>query len=217
MARVAKCPQCENDLLIPDEAAASGLAKCPSCKSFFDLEHAESRELPPVVLVESNIDPSISQTAPTLSDLAPAGSVSDTLPQVPQTEEAYQLDDEPYELDTSTEESPEAAAQRIDQWFRSAKTLSDLPSSAGNPDDEIEVQKVEPEDIAPQEVHTLAGGKTIDISELHAGGFDSDFELDQPEEAQNEQAAWDDSQDMERLLAGIENQPAHSFDSPSDE
>jgi hypothetical protein len=217
MARVAKCPQCENDLLVPDDAASSGLAKCPSCKSFFDLEHAESRELPQVVVVESKIDPAISQAAPTLSDLPPAVSISDSLPQGPETEEPHQLDDAPYELDTSSEESPEAAAQRIDQWFRSAKTLSDLPSSAGNPDDEIEVQKVEPQNIAPQEAHTPIGSKTIDISEMHAGGFDSDFELDQPEEAPHEAAAWDDSQDMERLLAGIENEPAHSFDEPGNE
>jgi hypothetical protein len=213
MARVAKCPQCENDLLVPDEAAASGLAKCPSCKSFFDLDHAESRELPQVVLVESKIDHSISQTAPTLSDLPPAESLSDTLPQVPESDEPYELDDEPLELETSNEtpeESPEAAAQRIDQWFRSAKTLSDVPQAASDPDEEIEVQKIDPQDVDP-----LAGSKTIDIGEMRAaGGFDSDFELDQPAETPHDAAAWDDSQDMERLLAGIENEPAHSFDEP---
>lgn len=215
MARVAKCPQCENDLLVPDEAAASGLAKCPSCKSFFDLDHAESRELPQVVLVESKIDHSISQTAPTLSDIPSAESLSDTLPQVPESDAPYELDDEPLELETSNEtpeESPEAAAQRIDQWFRSNKTLSDVPQAASDPDEEIEVQK-----IAPQDVDPLAGSKTIDIGEMRAaGGFDSDFELDQPAETPQDAAAWDDSQDMERLLAGIENEPAHSIDEPAE-
>src|SRR6185503_319828 len=180
--------------------------------------HAESRELPQVVLVESKVDHSISQTAPTLSDMPSAESLSDTLPQVPESDEPYELDDEPLELESSSdssmspEESPEAAAQRIDQWFRSNKTLSDVPQAASDSDEEIEVQKIEPQDIDP-----LAGSKTIDIGEMRAaGGFDSDFELDQPAETPHDAAAWDDSQDMERLLAGIENEPAHSFDEPAE-
>ena len=37
------------------------------------------------------------------------------------------IDDNLGDADDVEEESPEAAAQRIDAWFRSAKTLEDLP------------------------------------------------------------------------------------------
>ena len=53
MARVASCPQCEHDLLVPDDAEPSALVKCPQCRAFFELQHAESRELPAALVVDS--------------------------------------------------------------------------------------------------------------------------------------------------------------------
>jgi len=40
MARVASCPQCEHELLVPDDAEPSALVKCPECRAFFELQHA---------------------------------------------------------------------------------------------------------------------------------------------------------------------------------
>src|SRR3954453_5661458 len=65
MARVASCPQCEHDLLVPDDAEPSALVKCPQCRAFFELQHAESRELPSALLVESHPKPSVASTGAT--------------------------------------------------------------------------------------------------------------------------------------------------------
>ena len=56
MARVASCPQCEHELLVPDDAEPSALVKCPQCRAFFELQHAESRELPAALIVQSHTD-----------------------------------------------------------------------------------------------------------------------------------------------------------------
>src|SRR6476646_10492051 len=58
MARVASCPQCEHELLVPDDAEPSALVKCPQCRAFFELQHAESRELPAALVVQSHTEPS---------------------------------------------------------------------------------------------------------------------------------------------------------------
>src|SRR6476620_7883171 len=75
MARVASCPQCEHDLLVPDDAAPSALVKCPQCRAFFELQHAESRELPAALVVDSQPTPNVSTTemsnSPTLEDFPP--------------------------------------------------------------------------------------------------------------------------------------------------
>src|SRR4051812_38457227 len=62
MARVASCPQCEHDLLVPDETEPSALVKCPQCRAFFELQHAASRELPSALIVESHPKPSVAST-----------------------------------------------------------------------------------------------------------------------------------------------------------
>src|SRR4051794_18111101 len=58
MARVASCPKCEHELLVPDDADPSALVKCPQCRAFFELQHAESRELPAALIVQSQPEPS---------------------------------------------------------------------------------------------------------------------------------------------------------------
>src|SRR3954470_16541804 len=64
MARVASCPQCEHDRLVPDDAEPSALVKCPQCRAFFELQHADSRELPTALIVESHSAPSDPQNMP---------------------------------------------------------------------------------------------------------------------------------------------------------
>ena len=53
MARVASCPQCDHQLVIPSEATGEAWAKCPECRAFFQIGEAMSRELPTAVLVEA--------------------------------------------------------------------------------------------------------------------------------------------------------------------
>ena len=53
MAQLANCPQCDHDLLVPEGVAAGAWARCPSCRAFFQLKDAKSRELSTLELVES--------------------------------------------------------------------------------------------------------------------------------------------------------------------
>src|SRR6478735_2848159 len=80
MARVASCPQCEHDLLVPDDAAPSALVKCPQCRGFFELQHAESRELPAALVVDSHPAPSTESPqlskSPTVDDFSSLATLS---------------------------------------------------------------------------------------------------------------------------------------------
>jgi hypothetical protein len=101
-------------------------------------------------------------------------------------------------------ETPEAAAQRIDAWFRSAKTLADVPALDSESVDYSPA-------VAPQEKRETspANHATIDLTvgeddELHSS---DDFELDTPDAAHTAGPAWDDPQHMDKLLADFQNQP----------
>src|SRR3954447_21221174 len=97
MARVASCPQCEHELLVPDDAEPSALVKCPQCRAFFELQHAESRELPAALVVESRPE---SKTANTESSKSPTGNESTFL--APSNINLRPLSDE--ETDSDAEE-----------------------------------------------------------------------------------------------------------------
>src|SRR4051812_41422374 len=159
MARVASCPQCEHELLVPDDAKPSALVKCPECRAFFELQHAESRELPSALVVESHPKPSVASTglskSPMSDDVTERATLRSALEPISEDElngetdvldfadekpDADQgpvsvpisgLGDAPQEFKPAGTESHEEAAQRIDQWFRSAKTLSDVPALEG--------------------------------------------------------------------------------------
>ena len=105
-------------------------------------------------------------------------------------------------------ETPEAAAQRIDAWFRSAKTLPDVPPLEDEtPLEHTAVDYHDDDEI--ESVSSAANNATIDLGSQGVDGLDlsDDFELETPPEAPQDIATWDDSQHMERLLAGIEDQP----------
>jgi hypothetical protein len=241
MARVASCPQCEHDLLVPDDAEPSSLVKCPECRAFFELQHAESRELPAALVVQSHTEPSgpsieLSEPTklPTLDDFSSLAALRGELEPISEEElkddssdadildfadeepaadhgsaslRAPQLVDEPQESKQPGTESHEEAAQRIDQWFRSAKTLSDLPA-------------LEESDLAGQSSNEMleptsdAAGNSIDLSSDDAEFAEvaSDFELETPADLPNDAAPWDDSQHMDRLLADLEGQPIDTYE-----
>jgi hypothetical protein len=229
MARVASCPQCEHDLLVPDDAEPSALVKCPQCRAFFELQHAESRELPAALVVESRSEP---EAANTESSKSPTGDGTSSLATSnvelkPMSKENLEGDIE--ELDFADEEpaaetlqlpqqnqppgpvqgeSPEAAAQRIDAWFRSAKTLSDVPpleSAAAEHDQNAESPEM------------IASSQTIDISanDPRLTDLSSDFELESTSDSPHDAAPWDDSQHMDRLLADLEGQPVDTLEPAS--
>ena len=189
MARVASCPQCEHDLLVPDDAEPSALVKCPQCRAFFELQHAESRELPAALVVQSHPKPSSASTelskSPTADDFSSHATLRGELEPISEEElksetgdsrrsrfcgrrnptatKAQQsipvprIADEPQEFKPAGTESHEEAAQRIDQWFRSAKTLSDLPSL-----DEGELAGQSSNEMVEPTTHA-SGGAPIDL------------------------------------------------------
>jgi len=124
---------------------------------------------------------------------------------------APQLLDEPQESKQPGTESHEEAAQRIDQWFRSAKTLSDVP-----PLDEAELTGQSSHEMLEPTTHA-ASGETIDSSSDDAALADvtSDFELETSSASPNDAAPWDDSQHMDRLLADLEGQPIDTYEPES--
>lgn len=263
MARVASCPQCEHDLIVPDDADPSALIKCPQCRGFFELQHAPSRELPAALIVESHAPSASGSTdlskLPTVDDFSTLATIkgdaepiteeelkggADVLEFAPEETvefvtndpndfsneepltlaheepiaELPRIADEAGEYKVPGTESHEEAAQRIDQWFRSAKTLSDLPplepgDLAGNTSAEL----VEP--MPATETHPIVpvdfgGGESMTFGE-----HSQDLEMVSPSDAPaSDGPAWDDSQHMDRLLADLESQPADTFEpSASDE
>ncbi len=52
MPQLAKCPQCEHDLLVPEDLATGAWARCPSCWSFFQMKDATTRPLPTLEVIE---------------------------------------------------------------------------------------------------------------------------------------------------------------------
>ena len=103
MAQVASCPQCQHDLLVPDEASNESWAKCPSCRSFFQIQDAMTRELPAVVLVEADA----------MEDEAPATPTAEFSSSPTWNE---MVDDAPATLDAS-----EIETQLADQETQSAQ------------------------------------------------------------------------------------------------
>jgi hypothetical protein len=251
MARVASCPQCEHDLLVPDDADPSALVKCPQCRGFFELQHAASRELPAALVVDSHAPPASEITelskSPTVDDFSSLATIKGdaepiseedlksepdflefapeepiefakneprTLAQEEPGAELPRIADEPSDYKVPGAESHEEAAQRIDQWFRSAKTLSDLPP-------------LEPGDLAGKaseelfEPAQVAGTEPVDPIDFRSedkaafSGSTPDLELQPPAEhsdSSNEGPAWDDSQHMDRLLSDLESQPLDKLD-----
>ena len=264
MARVASCPQCEHDLLVPDDAAPSALVKCPQCRAFFELQHAAARELPPALIVDSSPLPELTELPELAQEVPPVESASTTVTDFsslatlsldPETgpeadirrnaddveTEEFKIADEfefaenvldeplPAEVeepapriagfDLSAEqaqpepvETPEEAAKRIDAWFRSAKTLSDVPAldlSAPEPAPEVEMELTAPVEAAEEE--------TVDFSasDSPVADLSADLELDAPVESMEsseETAPWDDSQHMDRLLADLEGEAVDTYE-----
>jgi hypothetical protein len=243
MARVASCPQCEQDLIVPDNADPSALVKCPQCRGFFELQHAASRELPAALVVESHAPSASGRTelskSPTVEEFSSLATLkgdaepiseeelkgeADVLEFAPEERiefaselaaELPRIADEPSESKVPGTESHEEAAQRIDQWFRSAKTLSDLPP-------------LEPGDLAGKTsaelVEPLPAAGTDPVEPVDFGGGDSatfgehghNLELESPADHSglpSDGPAWDDSQHMDRLLADLDSQPVDTFES----
>src|SRR3954451_13575504 len=58
MPQLAKCPQCQHDLLAPEDVVAGAWVRCPSCWSFFQMKDAITRALPTLEVIEPNTQPS---------------------------------------------------------------------------------------------------------------------------------------------------------------
>ncbi len=239
MARVASCPQCDHELEIPSEAQGDAWAKCPSCSAYFQIQQATTRSVPSAVLVdESELDgPQLLKgdtieinALPKLGDLDHLSEPTEK----PATFEDLTVDDLDLELDTPTEKPKradelEATAQRIDEWFRSAKTVPDMPAvtdeETTSESDELDelVSEIESE-ITNDDFSTIGSPRANATIDLDADRMDeltglADFDLDDPasfaptsEQTENEElgqpiasiGAWDDSERMADLLNDIE-------------
>lgn len=134
---------------------------------------------------------------------------------------------EALEPESTSKESPDDAAQRIDAWFKSAKTLSDLPpiteetlaaeSSLGKAkvdfldskylaDDEIKSVKSAPA-TSPANDATIDMGSD-DLADL---GLDDEIQINGSDDESVNLPTWDDSHHMDRLLAGLQKEPRDEF------
>jgi len=113
----------------------------------------------------------------------------------------------------------EAAAQRIDEWFRSAKTVPDAPP-VDNEDEAPAVEEIPGNLSTAGPIRTNA---TIDMDATDAGDLAAmtDFDLDEPQDRSitttvpGDDPAWGDSNEMKDLLgepeAGQENEFVAEF------
>lgn len=191
MARVASCPQCEHELLVPDGTAPNAWAKCPECRAFFELQDAKAREVPTIVLADAD---RVEAEADEFSLAADA---------IPHTDPAKLHE-------PKATESTEAAAQRIDQWFRSAKTLEDLPPVEATAAASAPEMLIDPAEFD-------ADNATLDLTaedtnDGDVAEVDADFELETPAKLPDDAATWDDSQHMDQLLADLQTQPVDTYE-----
>jgi hypothetical protein len=171
-------------LFVPDGAGNDAWAKCPECRQFFELKNATSRELSAVELVDSNEVATGALASEPSEEAAAEHSTS-------AAEQMQQFAQEPDVDVTDHDEVPEDAAQRIDAWFRSAKTLSDVPN--------LERAAASPPADVPEPAEQVAN-------------LDSDLQLETPSALPSKAAPWDDSQHMDRLLADFQNEPSDTFE-----
>ena len=52
MPQLAKCPQCEHDLLVTEDLLDGAWVRCPSCWSFFQMKDAVTRPLATLEVIE---------------------------------------------------------------------------------------------------------------------------------------------------------------------
>ncbi len=234
MPRVANCPQCEHDLLVPDAAESNALVKCPQCRAFFELQHAESRELPAALLIEPHdvsgaASPERSKT-PTVHDfssLATVGADAEPISEAELRGESVEAETAG-ELGIGGEESaavpPAHAADQPPQPNTESAVLE--PSRHETPEEAAKridawFRSAKTLSDTPQldsgELSDI--GRTIDIrmDDPRMAELSSDFELGSPSEPAHDSAAWDDSQHMDRLLSDLENQPVDSYEPTSHE
>jgi hypothetical protein len=216
MAQLAICPQCERELLIPEAMDAAEWVKCPHCREFLEVGKAPVRELPVAMPVEEALPDSL--TPSTLDDI----SNLDTW-KAPQREPEAATDEElvsdSMSIASAPAETPDETAERIDAWFRSAKTVVDFRDKPDTTRTEpvgadSSANDSYPEDFGAEPADMNDSTATVDISAVGFGGDveDADFEFDAPTVAPDEDAAaWDDSEHMDNLLAEAENEPAAEF------
>jgi hypothetical protein len=206
MAQLASCPQCEHELLVPNESDGEAWAKCPKCRAFFQVKQAALREVPEILLVESDAQEIEAKSAPTI-----AYSSSQPTPDYPSNDrlESPELADPDTTILMDGPQASgdlEAAAQRIDEWFRSAKTLPDAaPVTAAD----VGQSSDEAENYLAKDNASLTDA-TIDISagQHDEMGSDAEFELGEAIEPLQTPAAWDDPHHMDQLLADIDSPKA---------
>jgi hypothetical protein len=228
MARVASCPQCDHELLVPSDAGGEAWAKCPECRAFFQVSQAKVRELPSAMLVESGDDElaadeiGLSESTEAARDeFAPSAAFSDATPELSSDEpDELMLDidnldetlkkEEPSETVATTKSGDEleAAAQRIDEWFRSAKTIPDTPPVEGeenvSPIDEMD-DEIKLDDDAQLDDLLRSDDEPASTDEIK---FDDELNLDDdftpaPTAAARTKATIDMSADDAEEFAGM--------------
>jgi hypothetical protein len=190
--------------MIPSEADGEAWAKCPECRAFFQVKQASLREVPTALLVENsereqgeqesldaaeqNIE-AISDRTLNFSSLATLKDGSEDRNEAETVLYEKNLDDsESDELALDVEppiEKPksgdelEAAAQRIDEWFRSAKTVADAAPITDEGISRSDESENSFEPVSPARANATVEINSDDIDEMAAM---ADFDLDDPVE-----------------------------------
>jgi hypothetical protein len=187
-------------LLVPDETDREAWAKCPECRSFFQLKQAAAREVPAVLLVEPDAEAIDDRSATTLAGISAASTLSDP-DDLLQLSDSEELESATLMEEPKAGETLEAAAQRIDEWFRSAKTVPDAPPIVS--DNVTFISDPDEPDVVPSS--DIPIGATLDLGSVPPDELagDIDFQLEDPLESP-QPAAWEDTQHMNQLLDDID-------------
>ena len=195
MAAVAHCPNCKQELVVPDGSGADEWINCPTCRASMLVsdteprEHAEEAPLDDAVAASANESLGGTSLPPELrleidSEVSEAGPRPDapTDDHAPLLSDGTADDDKPRLTD-----SGETAATRIDKWFRAADTIPEVPpvagdaSPSGSPDDETPVHDslTSPADEVETAADT-AGDQSAEESETAVPEWSAPFSAELP-------------------------------------
>lgn len=208
----------EDKLHLDDDSDTAPLSAAPSAEASV----VESEEFGFADLEAMLGDDDLAEEKPLSALSTPSATSMGSGPESNELRIADVADDEPLDLDGPTAEAPqseslEEAAERIDAWFRSAKTVADVPPLGNSPVEAAEIETTPAKSKQPEAEVATSSAATNATIDLGSGGIDDldlsdDFELDQSSHEPQEVAAWDDSQHMDQLLADAQDKPHDQFE-----
>ncbi len=244
MASVALCPRCSHDLLVPNDTDPDAWAQCSACNVLFQVKDAITRDLAELRLVEPVPEPAEADDAAealhepardellsphptptitissqkTIGDMASlAGGNDISLFDVTAGDESTPLKLPKRSAPTIVDHEPSSAPT----WQEPAAESGPTPTMREEPPAEPDANLASARTIAdianPSLPSQARAGATIELGGDLLDDANTDFELEAPSEPPQSiesMAPWDDSEHIERLLAGDEGQPPDDAPTP---